>query len=419
MNETVDPKVEIIAVGSELLSPYFQDTNSLFLTGRFNDLGLEVSFKSIVGDEWADLCLSISVALDRAHIVIAMGGLGPTKDDRTREAFASVLDRKLVFKKSLLQKIEGRFRRRGMSMPAVNKKQAYVIEGSEILDNPNGTAPGIWMETGSNLIVILPGPPQELKPMFDASVWPRLKKFQRIFSVRKVIKITGLTESKIESLIADLYPAGKNLRLTTLAYPGQIEIHLLSQSIKSFEQAGKNLETLKAALLTKLGQNVFSTDGNELEAVVGEILTRNKETLAVAESCTGGYLGHRITNVPGSSNYFHSGIVAYSDSQKNQLLGVSLELIEMHGAVSRETAEAMAAGIRNRAGVDYGLAITGIAGPGGGTPEKPVGLVFTAVAGKTFVKAARNVFLGGRETIKFQSSQKALDMLRRYLLQSR
>ncbi|MGD2245344.1 MAG: competence/damage-inducible protein A [Candidatus Aminicenantes bacterium] len=412
------PKIEIIAVGSELLSPRFQDTNSLYLTERFNALGLEVSFKSIVGDDWDDLCLSIRNAIDRAYIIITVGGLGPTEDDRTKEAFASVLSRKLIFDNDLLQTIEGRFRRRGLSMPVVNKKQAYVIEGSETLENRNGTAPGIWMETDSNIIAILPGPPQELKPMFESSVWPHLQKFRQVFSARRVLKIAGLTESKIESLISDVYPKDRDLRLTTLAYPGQIEIHLTSRSRDSLEQAERKINSLKESLAHKLGWNIFSATGQNLEEVVGELLSQKKASLAVAESCTGGYLGHRITNVPGSSAYFLLGIVAYSNSQKNLQLGVPQDLIETHGAVSAEVAKAMASGVRKKAETDYGLAITGVAGPGGGTEEKPVGLVYTALAGETHLEVKRNIFLGEREFVKFQSSQKALDMLRRYLLKS-
>ncbi|HDZ26787.1 MAG TPA: competence/damage-inducible protein A, partial [Candidatus Aminicenantes bacterium] len=209
-------KIEIMAIGSELLTPYFQDTNSLFLTERLNDLGMEVSYKTIVGDDWDDLALSIKQALSRTDVIIAIGGLGPTQDDRTREAFATVLERKLIFNKELLQKIEGRFKHRGLSMPAVNKKQSYVIDGAEILENRNGTAPGLWLDTGSNKIILLPGPPHELKPMFDESACPHLQEFKTDYTARKVLKITGLTESKIDTLILDLYPDSPYLRMTIL-----------------------------------------------------------------------------------------------------------------------------------------------------------------------------------------------------------
>ena len=412
------PKIEIIAVGTELLSPHFQDTNSLYLIERLNDLGLEANFKTIVGDDMDDLKLAIHNSLARARVVFITGGLGPTKDDRTREALASVLKRKLLFRADVFEQIHKRFQRRRIPMPSVNKKQAYVIEGSELLDNQKGTAPGIWMETPSNIIAVLPGPPTELKPMFDVYMWPRLLKFLRIHSVRKTLKITGLTESKVESLIQNDYPKDKDLRLSTLARPGQIEIHLLCQSQINSAHAKKKMKALSSTLLFKLKENVFSTSGEELEEIVGNMLRQRQETVAAAESCTGGYLGHRLTNIPGSSDYFLLSVVAYQNDQKSRLLRVPQDLLDKSGAVSSEVACAMANGIREISSVDYGLAITGIAGPGGSTADKPVGLVYTALAGKNHTEVKRNLFLGDREIIKFQSSQKALDMLRRHLLQS-
>ncbi len=417
MKSSPVPKIEIIAVGSELLSPFFQDTNSLFLIERLNDLGLEANFKTTVGDNWDDLKLAFHNSLARAHIIFIMGGLGPTKDDRTREALASVLERKLLFRKSVYEQILERFRRRGIPMPSVNKKQAYEIEGSELLDNPKGTAPGIWFETPLNTIAVLPGPPTELKPMFETSVWPRILKFQRIYSIRKILKITGLTESRVESLIKKYYPKGKDSRLSTLAHPGQIEIHLLCQSQKSLAHAEKKMKDLCNPLLNKLGENVFSTSGEDLEEIVGTLLRQRQQTVAAAESCTGGFLGHRLTNVPGSSDYFLLSITAYHNNQKSRFLQIPQDLLDEYGAVSSEIACEMAKGIRERGSADYGLAITGIAGPGGGTADKPVGLVYIALAGKHYLEVKKNLFLGGREIIKFQSSQKALDMLRRYLLQ--
>ena len=412
------PKIEIIAVGSELLSPHFQETNSLFLIQRLNDLGLEANYKTVVGDDWEDLTAAINNSISRARIVFIMGGLGPTQDDRTREALASVLHRRLLFRQDVFEQIQKRFQRRKISMPAVNKKQAYVLEGSDWLENKKGTAPGIWLETPSNIFAVLPGPPIELKSMFETSVWPRLTQFQQIYSLRKIFKITGLTESKIESLIQKEYPEDKDSRLSTLARPGQIEIHLFCRSQKDLAHAKKNMKELSRALLLKLGDNVFSTANEELEEVVGALLRKRKKSIAVAESCTGGYLAHRLTNVPGSSTYFLLGVVAYQNEQKNTLLHVPQELLEKHGAVSSEVAAAMAEGIRKRSSADYGLAITGIAGPGGGTADKPVGLVFTALASKHSTEVKKNLFLGERESIKFQSSQKALDMLHRYLIQS-
>jgi len=416
MKNKKDLRAEIMAVGSELLTPHFQDTNSLYLTQRLNVWGMGISFKTIVGDDWDDITLCIKEALSRANFLIAIGGLGPTRDDITREAFAQVLHRKLLFKKEILQKIEERFNCRGFKMPAVNKKQAYVIEGAEVLENRNGTAPGLWLEERSKIIILLPGPPQELKPMFERSVWPLLQKLRTEYTSRSVLKSTGLTESKIESLISKLYPKVPSLKLTTLAYPGQIEIHISARSKKSQDEAEKNLNKLKKTILQKLQDYVFSTSGGELEDIVGKLLRINKKNLAVAESCTGGFLAHRLTDVPGSSDYFIQGVVAYSNKAKTNLLDVPPDLIKKHGAVSLEVAQIMAIGVRRKAHSNLGVAITGIAGPTGGTPEKPVGLVYVALAWEEGSEVSKNLFLGKREAIKFQSSQKALDMARRHLL---
>ncbi len=410
--------VEVMAVGSELLTPYYQDTNSLYLTERLNELGMEVSYKTVVSDNWDELLLCINQALSRANLIMAIGGLGPTRDDRTREAFAAALGRKLIFKEEILRKIEERFKRRGLSMPAVNKKQAYIIDGAEPLENRNGTAPGLWLETGMNKIVLLPGPPVELKPMFDTSVWPRLQKFRAGYAARKVLKITGLTESEVETLISNIYPQSPDLNVTTLCYPGQIELHLTAHSRESQRKAEAKAKILAKKFLNRLKENAFSEQGEELEEVVGNLLRGKKKTLAVAESCSGGLLGHRITNVSGSSDYFLMGVVAYSNEAKMNILGLPSDLLNKHGAVSSQVAKAMAEAVREKARSSYGLAITGIAGPTGGTPEKPVGLVYIALEWDKGSEVSKNLFLGKREFIKFQSSQKALDMLRRHLLQS-
>lgn len=408
-------RVEILAVGSELLSPYFQDTNSLYLTQRLNDLGLEVQVKTIVGDQWEDLCRVFRQALDRSDLLIATGGLGPTKDDRTREALASVLGRKLILKSDLLEAIEKRFARRQMSMPEVNKKQAYIIDGAVVLENSKGTAPGLWVDARSSTIVLLPGPPHEVEPMFEDKVWPRMKTFQERHMYRLVLRTTGLTESQIETHLLDLYSRLGEVQLTTLASPGQIDIHLNCTSGRSLSQAKKRVEHAARLVCEALEENVYSTQGEELEQVVGDILKKKHQTLAVAESCTGGLLSHRITNVPGSSAYFLQGILAYSNSAKIDLLGVSSEVIDKHGAVSPQVARAMAAGIKKAAHAHYGLSVTGIAGPSGGTKNKPVGLVYIALAHARGVVVKKNLFLGDRDKIKFQSSQKALDVLRRFI----
>ncbi|MFC2156192.1 competence/damage-inducible protein A, partial [Acidobacteriota bacterium] len=239
-----NPVIEILAVGSEMLTPFFQDTNSLFLIERLNDIGLTVDFKTITGDEWDTLTTAIRDAVKRSDIVIAMGGLGPTKDDQTREAFASVLGAKLIFKDDLFKKIESRFNRRKLEMPLVNKKQAYIFEGSTILNNRNGTAPGLWLEQSGKTIILLPGPPHEIKPMFDEVIIPRFAQTASRHSARRIIRIAGMAESKIESQIFDLYPEDKDLHMTTLAKPGQIELRLSSYSMKSESEAESRVESL-------------------------------------------------------------------------------------------------------------------------------------------------------------------------------
>jgi nicotinamide-nucleotide amidase len=417
MNLGENYKIEIIAVGSELLTPYYQDTDSLYITQRLNDLGLEINFKSIVGDMGDDLTECFRVSLSRSDVIFVIGGLGPTEDDRTREVVASAIGKKLVFNEQVLNNIRRRFEHRGFEMPLVNNKQAYIIEGASLLENEHGTAPGLWLESGEKLIILLPGPPHEIKPMFENYVWPRFQELQNQFVSRRVLKTSGLTESKIESLLVEVYPLPPKIQLTTLAYPGQIELHLVSRSSKSQRKAEEAASDLYHRLHSLLGENIFSSTGEGLEEVIGSLLEQTHKTLSVAESCSGGLLGHRITNVPGSSAYFLQGVVAYSDDSKIQLLGVSSDLILHHGAVSHEVAEAMAFAIRQKSGSDIGLSITGIAGPTGGSPEKPIGLVYVGISWESGVKVEKNIFLGNREIIKSQSSQKALDMLRRHLLQ--
>jgi nicotinamide-nucleotide amidase len=410
-------KTEIIAVGSELLTPFFQDTNSLFLTERLNDLGLTVSFKTLVGDNDRDLLQAVRTARRRSRLVLAIGGLGPTEDDRTREAFARALKRKLVLDPKILAGIRERFRRRGLRMSAANRKQGYVIEGAQVMPNPHGTAPGLWIETPRHGIALLPGPPHELRPMFDDHVAPRLASRRRGVVVRRVLRLTGIGESLMEGRIKELY-AGlpPEITLTTLASPGDLAIHLIYQGAAAEPEALGLLGAWEKKFAKRLEPWIYSRDGGSLEAVVGSLLRGRGRTLACAESCTGGLLAHRLTNVPGSSRYFLESAVVYSNRAKTRRLGVQAALIEKHGAVSAPVARAMAEGARKTSGADYALAITGIAGPEGGNPRKPVGLVYTALARANRTIIEKHVFWGGREQVKFQSSQKALDILRKELI---
>ena len=410
-------KTEIIAVGSELLTPFFQDTNSLYLTARLNDLGLPVSFKTLVGDNDADLGEVIRTALRRSRLIIAIGGLGPTEDDRTREALASALGRQLVIHRDILANIRERFRRRGIPMSSSNRKQAFVIEGAAVMPNPHGTAPGQWLETSRHRIALLPGPPHELRPMTENHLLPWLGSLRQGFTLRRVLRLTGIGESLMESRIKALYNRiPPEVNVTTLAQPGELAIHLTYHGTSSKDRAEAALKDVEAKIRGRLHQWIYSTSGESLEAVVGSLLKEKGLTLACAESCTGGLLGHRLTGVPGSSAYFLESAVVYSNAAKKRRLGVPLTLIARHGAVSAPVARAMAQGIRRTSGADYGLAVTGIAGPDGGTARKPVGLVYIALADGRSVSLSRSVFWGGRDIIKFQSSQKALDRLRRALI---
>ncbi|MFZ2054770.1 MAG: competence/damage-inducible protein A [Candidatus Aminicenantales bacterium] len=409
-------RVEIIAVGSELLGPNFLDTNSLYLSARLNDLGWTVAFKTIVGDEEKALRLRLREALRGTELVVVMGGLGPTSDDVTAKAVARTVRRKLVLNKDVLKAIETRLRQRRIPLSAANRKQAYVVKGAEVIPNKNGTAPGQWLTVGGKQLILLPGPPHELKPMCEESVWPVLTKKRRGFLVRGILKTTGLAESVVETLISDLYPRRDDLNVTVLASPGQIEVHLTAFSAVSPLPAERRLRRLRSQLARRMRDYVFTQTEESLEEVVGRLLKKTSQTLAVAESCSGGLIGHRLTNVPGSSAYFLEGVIAYSNAAKIDLLFVSPKLIETHGAVSPQTAIAMARGVRKRARADFGLAVTGIAGPSGGTPDKPVGLVFVALAWRGGAEIQKNLFLGTRERIKIQSAQKALDILRRHLL---
>ena len=408
-------KIEILAVGSELLTPSFADTNSLELTRRLNDLGLDVVRKTIVGDDADEIAAFIRDAVRRADLMIVMGGLGPTDDDKTREACAAALNRPLLYRAEIYESIRQRFLRRGRDLPPSNAKQAYVIEGAEVLPNPNGTAPGQRLVEGSCEIILLPGPPKELLPMFEDEVWPRLRARGHGLTGRRVLKITGMGESDVETRIADFYPPPGPLRLTILSSLGQIELHVAEFSAEKEASHFPGLESLVAKLRDRLGDFVYSAAGEDLETVVGRLLKASGATLACAESCSGGLLSGRVTSVPGSSAYFKEGFVTYANEAKIRALGVPGDLIAARGAVSAEVAGAMAEGARRAAGADYALAVTGIAGPDGGTPDKPIGLVFIALAWKGGLETHRSVFIGRRDQVRFQASQKALDVLRRRL----
>jgi nicotinamide-nucleotide amidase len=407
---------EIIAVGSELLTPFRTDTNSLWLTERLNTVGVEVKLKTIVGDDDARLEETIRDALKRSGVVVLTGGLGPTEDDITRKIAARALGRRLLLDEKVLEEIRARFLHWGRKMPEINARQAMVMEGAEVLPNPNGSAPGMYLEHEGRAVVLLPGPPREMKPMFDTHVLPKLSgRAGDVRVVRRVLRVAGLGESAVDERIAPVYTQYKNPQTTILFTNTDIEIHLTAQA-KSEAEAELLLDGLSGQIEERLGDAVFAFRGEKMEEVVGLRLAVGGFTLATAESCTGGLIAHRLTEVPGSSTYFTEGVVAYSNEAKTRLLGVPAELIETQGAVSAEVAEAMAEGVKRRAGTDFGLAVTGIAGPGGGTEGKPVGLVYVALADDAHTEHRRLMLPGDRYLIRWRASQSALDLLRRRLI---
>lgn len=411
---------EIIAIGSELLTPFRQDTNSLFLTERLNQLGVDVSFKTIVGDNLDHLKQTAKLAITRSDVVIFMGGLGPTEDDLTREAVAAALDLKLQRDPEILALIERRFAARNYKMTPNNAKQADVIVGATVLPNANGTAPGQWIsgkyEGRDRFLLLLPGPPHELKALFDEQCMERLRaKLPNQFIATRELKITGLGESMVDARVAPIYKKFTDIETTILAGAGEIQLHLKTRG-NSFEAAQERVDDLAAKIEAELGDLVFSDNGDSMEQIVGYFLQMRGATLAVAESCTAGLVAERITSVSGSSRYFLGGAVVYSNQLKTDFAGVPKEMIQKHGAVSREVAAALAEGIRKRCGSTFGLGVTGVAGPSGGTPEKPVGLVFHGLASESGIEVIERNFPGDRKRVRWFASQQALDMVRRKLM---
>src|SRR5687767_6590391 len=407
---------EIIAIGSELLSPNKSDTNSLWLTDQLNRIGIDVKLKTIVGDDDARLEEVVKDAVKRSRVVIATGGLGPTEDDITRKVVARALGRRLSLDEKLLEEIRTKFQRFGVTMPERNSRQAMVIDGAEVLANPNGSAPGLYLEQGSCAVALLPGPPREMKPMFENNVKPRLEKIAGdVRFATRLMRVTGMGESAVDEKISPIYTRFDNPQTTILFNSSEVEIHLRAHG-RTEGDAEALLDHLSLKIEEVLGNSVFSFRGETMEEVVGRRLAMTEFTLAVAESCTGGLIAQRLTSVPGSSKYFIEGLVTYSNASKTRLLGVDKKLIKEFGAVSQQVARDMARGVRHKAKTDFGLAVTGIAGPDGGTAEKPVGLVYIALADDAHTEHKKLTIPGDRELIRWRASQAALDMLRRRLI---
>lgn len=406
---------EIIAVGSELLTSERVDTNSLWLTHRLNELGVEVTQKSVVGDDRDRLSVAIAGALERAPLLILTGGLGPTEDDITREAVAQALHRRLLFSAEICEWIEELFASRGRKMADVNKRQAFLIEGAEQLPNPNGTAPGQWLDLPGGMIVILPGPPREMKPMFEDSCLSKLReRLPKLHIQTRFYRVAGLGESDLDALISPIYKPYANPVTTILAAEGDIQVHLRARG-DSEEAAEALAAELGEKILAELGDRVYSTNGEPLEAAVGHMLLARAATVAVAESCTAGLLGGRITEVEGSSAWFLGGFQVYGTAMKIRLLGLDEKGLNEQGVVSEATAMAMADAARERTGATYALSVTGEAGPTSGTPGVEPGTVWIGLASPDEVVAKKFLFPKGRQRVRRFAVQTALNMLRQKL----
>jgi nicotinamide-nucleotide amidase len=411
----------VLAIGSELLGTTRLDTNSLFIAEKLSALGIVLRAKAVVGDDRDLIAEQCGLALDRADLVLLTGGLGPTDDDLTRDAVAMVTGLPLEEDTSITEKIRKRFERRGMRMPKINRRQAMVLRGATVLDNPNGTAPGQFLEHQGRVLILLPGPPRELRPMLTALCEGALKERsgkERIY--RTSLFITGRSESHVEETVQPIYSRWRDetppIETTILAAPGQVELHLVLRSSNESE-ATERLRSASTQLAEALGRAVFSTDGRTLEQVVGELLLDRRLTIAAAESCTGGLMMTRLTDVPGSSAYVLGGVVCYSNEMKRDVLKVVESQLRDYGAVSEPVAVSLAEHVKEIAAANVGVSITGIAGPGGGSPHKPVGTVVIAVVHENGVANVRTFqFIGDRPQVRFQASQAALEMVRRQLV---
>jgi nicotinamide-nucleotide amidase len=407
-----------IAVGSEMLDLDRVDTNSIYVARRLREKGILMDMKVVVGDHMDNLSWIVKKACQRAQLVILSGGLGPTEDDITREAVAAALKKKLVFQDQIVADLEKIFQRRGMVMPEINARQAFVIDGAEVIANPAGTAPGLYLAEGNCKVLLLPGPSNEMIPVFEDVFTRHIAPVANYYIYSRSFRLTGISESEADARIADIYRKYRNPVTTILASLGVIELHFLGRSRNSDEEARKLTDELAEKVRERLNDFIFSEKNISLPEAIVDELKKRKLTLAVAESCSGGGLGNQITNVAGSSEVFLGGVIAYANNLKTDLLDVPEETLKKHGAVSKQAAQAMAAGVRRLCGADIGLAVTGIAGPGGATVGKPRGLVHIHLQAENCDKGIRQLFSGSREIIKMRAITYALNLVREYLKQN-
>lgn len=408
-------RAELLMVGTELLLGQTVDTNASFIAEKLAEAGVNVYFKTTVGDNRPRLVAALSAALLRADVVITSGGLGPTEDDLTRDAVAGALGLDLIEDEEALAQIEKWFRSHARAMAKSNRKQALMPEGATVLQNDRGTAPGFIVRALDKAVVCLPGVPHEMRAMLTESVLPYLREHYDLEATlySRILRFTGIGESDLEQRLVDLFRSA-NPTVAPYASLGEVKLRLTARA-EDRTEAENMFAPVEQEIRRRVGEYMYGTEDDTLEAVVGKTLQQHGRTVGTAESCTGGLVAKRLTDVPGSSAWFPGGVVAYGNDAKKRLLNVPEDVLERHGAVSPETAAAMAEGAARLFDADYGLGVTGIAGPGGGSEEKPVGLVYVAVAGPEGVQTRRLLFGGERAHIRRRASQSALDLLRRQI----
>lgn len=413
-------KAEIICVGTELLLGHIINTNASFIAGNLARIGIDHYFQATVGDNHKRLSDAISAAISRSDIVITTGGLGPTVDDITAQVISNVTGKQLVLEKSILLDMSGFFKRLNRKMPKDNIRQALIPEGAKWLKNPNGTAPGLIVEYKACLIIALPGPPREMQPMMTDQVIPYLKDrvkaqgFRGMIIKSRSVRLFGIAETSINEKVKDLLSLSGPATVGIYAKQGEVELKIMTKA-KDDRAADINIKKIERIINKRFGALVYGFDDQTLEQTVVSLLIKKRKTIAVAESCTGGLLAGMVTNISGASGIFNEGIVTYSNESKIKYLGVKEQTLKKYGAVSCQVAKEMACGIRNSAGADIGIGITGIAGPTGGTRTKPVGLVFIALASKNRVIYKQYNFQGSRIEIKNQAARAALNLIRNNL----
>lgn len=409
-------KAEIIAVGTEILLGDIVNTNAQYLAKELAALGIEMYYQQVVGDNEERILHAFDEGFSRSDIIITSGGLGPTTDDLTKEVAAKYFNKELLPDQNSIEAIKEYFSLTGRKMAENNLKQGFIPEGSIVLKNNNGTAPGVIIEEDGKIMIILPGPPKELKPMFEESVRPYLERRTDSILVSKMVKILGIGESSVAEEIKDLIENQTNPTIAPYAKEVGVALRLTAKA-KNEEEALELIKPVEDEIKKRLGNNVYATEDISIEEVVAKLLIEKNLTISTAESCTGGMIASTLINYPGISQVFLEGAVTYSNEAKHNRLGVKNETLDKYGAVSEETAIEMAVGIAKTAGTNVSIVTTGIAGPGGGTEEKPVGLVYIGVYVNGEVKVQRCIFKGNRDRIRIQATIKGLDMLRRILIE--